>query len=103
MSNAIIYRRADRNTTPRGFGNPPTYHCDEITNNDTEMVWVDPVEIILPEGYTIAEANDGHKYLYDEQDKQQPIVDDHGHPAIVTGKGRNKEGKPFLYYKRLDK
>lgn len=104
MSNTItIWRRYDSNTTPRGFGNPPTYHIDKPYTSDTDMIWADPIEITLPDGYSVAEAADGQQYLYDARGRQEPILDDHGHPAIVIGVGVNKQGKTFSRCLRLDK
>ena len=57
----------------------------------------------LPDGYEVAECNGGTLELYDPQGKRVEILDDHGHPAIVTGVGYNKEGKAFVHYLRLDK
>lgn len=98
-----IYRREDKDTTPRGLGNPPTYHFDEPYHSDREMIWSEPVQITLPDGYTVSIANDGHQYLYDPQDNHEPVVDDHGHPAIEIGSWQNKEGKPYVRFLRLDK
>lgn len=96
-----VWRREDSNTTPRGFGNPPTYHLDEPY--DAEMLLAEPITCTLPEGYTIAECNQGTTELYDTKGQREPITDDHGHPAIVTGVGVNKQGKTFEIYLRLDK
>lgn len=103
MTQITIYRREDANTTPRGFGYPPTYHIDEPHHSDAEMIWVEPVQITLPEGYTIAENNTGSLALYDPQGNPTAIGDDHGHPAIYLETWRNKQGKPFDRYQRLDK
>lgn len=67
------------------------------------MLWAEPVEITLPDGYSVGESADGTRHLYDPEDKYEPIVDDHGHPAIVIGAWQNKDGKPFTRYQRLDK
>jgi hypothetical protein len=103
MTQATIYRREDANTTPRGFGNPPTYHCDEPSHSDRDMIWVTPVTINLPDGWEIAQSESGPYELYDDKGEYQRIVDDHGHPAIITGTGSNKQGKTFATYHRLDK
>ncbi|HBS60894.1 MAG TPA: hypothetical protein DEA44_16730 [Firmicutes bacterium] len=104
MSQIItIYRREDQNTTPRGFGNPPTYHIDAPPHSDADMIWVEPVQITLPDGYTVAESESGPREMYDPQGRYVKIFDDHGHPAIMYGTGRGREGKPFAKYFRLDK
>ena len=88
---------------PRGFGNPPTYHLDKPYTSDYEMIWAEPITCTLPECYTIAESNGGTTELYDAKDQRVAIVDEHGHPAIVTGVGVNKRGKQFAICTRLDK
>lgn len=105
MSNTTItiYRREDSNTTPRGFGNKPTYSIDVPMHSDADMVWIYPVVCTIPDGYSVGKAEDGASYLYNERNQYMEIVDDHGHPAIVTGVGYNKEGKSFARYLRLDK
>ena len=104
MSNTIIiYRREDANTKPRGFGNDPTYHIDKPYHSDFDMIWIETINITLPEGYTIAENMYNEKCLFDAENKHVDIIDDHGHPAIITGFGYNKEGKSFAKYLRLDK
>jgi len=103
MSQSItIYRREDRNTTPRGFGNPPMYHIDEPLSSDWDMVWVSPIDITLPEGYSVAECASGGRELYDLQDQRVEIVDDHGHPALLVDVRTNKRGKQYGVYQRLD-
>lgn len=104
MSQTItIYRRETANTSPRGFGYAPTYHIDEPYHDDTEMIWIEPIEITIPDGYTVRVANNGGRYLYDTKNEFTPIEDDHGHPAINMGVWQNKAGKPFVRYQRLDK
>ena len=105
MSQQIItvWRREDRDTTPRGFGNPPTYSLDKPYTSDWDMIWAEPITCTLPDGYTIAECVSGTMELYNPDNQREEIVDDHGHPAIVTGMGVNSAGKTFTRYQRLDK
>lgn len=103
MKQLTIYRRHDANTRPGGFGNPPTYHIDEPRHSDTEMIWVDPVQITIPEGYRVAESNGGDRLLYDPQGRYVEIVDRRGHPAIITGAYRDKRGELCPAYAHLDK
>lgn len=98
---ATIYKLETDNTTPRGFGYPPTYHCDEPTSGD--MRWVTPIEITLPDGFEIAESADGQRFLYDAQGQHVAIEDDHGHPAILVDVRANKRGKQYGVYQRLDR
>ena len=44
-----------------------------------------------------------YNYRYDADGRREKIIDDHGHPAVVTGIGRNHAGKAFAYCLRLDK
>jgi hypothetical protein len=103
MEKIIIWKREDQNTTPRGFGNTPTYHLDEPYHSDKDMIWVTAIDIVLPDGYTVAESNSGSKELYDENDNQVDIIDDHGHPAILLDVYNNKQGKHYGHFLRLDK
>jgi len=57
----------------------------------------------LPDGYEVAESNGGTLELYNPQGERVQIMDDHGHPAVVTGIGYNRDGKAFAHYLRLDK
>lgn len=98
-----IYRREDSNTKPRGFGNDPTYHVDAPSHSDADLIWIEPVTITIPDGYSIDESNSGPREMYDRDGQRVEIVDDHGHPAILIGIGRNRDGKAFARYQRLDK
>jgi hypothetical protein len=100
---ATIYRRYDSDTTPRGFGYPPTYHCDKPYTSDSEMVWADEIAVNLPDGYEIAKSNSGPMELYDPDGERVEITDDHGHPAIMLDLYHSKSGKPYGHYLRLDK
>jgi hypothetical protein len=100
---ATIYRRYDSDTTPRGFGNAPTYHCGKPYTSDSEMIWADEITITLPGGYEIAESADSEKHLYDAKGEYVQIDDDHGHPAILLDVYYSKTGKPYGHYLRLDK
>jgi hypothetical protein len=103
MQKITIWKREDANTTPRGFGNAPTYHIDEPYHSDKDMIWVTAIEITLPDGYEVSECVDGSKQLYDKKGDQIEILDDHGHPAILLDIYNNKQGKPYGHFIRLDK
>ena len=100
---ATIYRRYDSDTTPRGFGNAPTYHCGKPYTSDSEMIWADEVKINLPDGWEIAQSESGPYELYDDKGEYQRIEDDHDHPAILLDVYHSKTGKPYGHYLRLDK
>lgn len=102
MTQITIYRRSDANTRPGGVGNPPTYHIDEPHHSDAGMVWIDPVQITIPVGYSVAESSGGGRLLYGPDGSNELIVDDHGHPAIITGAYRSKRGELCPAYTRLD-
>jgi hypothetical protein len=94
-----VWRREDRNTTPRGFGDPPTYYLDKPQESD--MVWAEPIDCILPPGYTVAESESGEHYIYAPDGSHCPIVDRNGHPGIIVGtKYINGESQPHII--RLD-
>lgn len=100
----IIYRLEDENTRPGGFGFAPTYHFDEPRSNGWDMQWVTPIEITLPEGYSIKESYGLTQYLYDDKGKHVDVIDDDGHPAIHTGKTyTGKDGRTHFAMLRLDK
>ena len=98
----IIYQRSDRNTTPTGFGNEPTYHVRKPRTSDFDMIWSAEIEINIPDGYMLCETGYGGAALYDAKGNLYIIVDDNWHPAIVTGVWRN-DGRVGPVYKRLDK
>lgn len=103
MNKITIWKREDSNTTPRGLGSPPSYHLDKPYTSESEMIWAEPILCTLPDGYSIAESNGGTTELYDENNQREQIIDDHGHPAIAIGVGRNKNGKESAICRRLDK
>ena len=102
-----IYRITTRNTRTIGFGFQPTYAIDPPVIGDRQRSedWMEsqPVEISLPEGFTIAPNTYGELMLWNATGTHVDIVDDHGHPAIVIEHWTNKNGKPFTRYRRLDK
>lgn len=82
-----VWKREDSNTTPRGFGNPPTYSIDKPYTSDADMSWAEPIVCTLPDGHTIAEDNHGAMQLYDAKGLRTAIVDHCGRPAIVAQLG----------------
>lgn len=82
-----IWKRETSNTRPRGFGNRPTYHFDEPHHSDAEMIWVQPLKVELPEGYEVAECQDGSMRLYDKKGEHVDVFDRNGSPAIMLDNG----------------
>ena len=84
MTKITIYKREDENTRPRGFGNPPTYHILDGAPQDEALVWWYPIEIILPDGYYVAQCNDWQRRIFNAQGVSLDIIDRHDHPYINT-------------------
>lgn len=107
-SNVTIYRITGSNTKPIGLGYDPQYVFEQPVFS-AEQRWYDhllsaePVEITLPDGYTIARNGYDELRMFDAAGQYVEIVDDHGHPALIIEQWINKQGKPFLRYQRLDK
>ena len=103
MQKFTVWKREDANTMPRGFGNAPTYHLDEPSHSDKDMIWVTAIDCTLPDGYSVAECQDGSTQLYDKNNEHVQIIDDHSHPAILLDVYHAKSGKPYGHFLRLDK
>lgn len=98
MEKITIYKRDDENTRPRGFGNPPTYHILEDAPRDKDFVWWTPIEITIPEGYTVAQCNDWQYRLFDSKGRSMDILDWRDHPCII-----DLDTPGYPRYIRLDK
>jgi hypothetical protein len=84
MSTITIWKREDSNTTPRGFGNPPTYYIDEPRTSDAEMIWAEPIKITLPDGWSVGVNAYGERIVFDETGTKADIIDHNGHPAVIV-------------------
>lgn len=79
-----IYRRYSRDTI-RIVGCEATYHVEKPYTSDREMIWADPVEVTIPDGFTIADNMVGIAMLYDQTGECYPITDWHGKPHCDDG------------------
>lgn len=79
-----IYRRYSRDTI-RIVGQEATYHVEKPYTSDSEMIWADPVEVTIPDGFTVADNTAGIAMLYDQTGAYYPITDRHEKPYYYDG------------------